>query len=429
MLRACGLTMQPLRFALVTTDYPPYCEGDRGLNVQWLARALCLRGHAVEVIHDTDSYRNRTGRLPVAPERDHGIRVHRLRGGRLDSLGALRARLQRASPPYSARLKEILTGRFDVIHFHDIADIGGTALWHIGTGIKLQSVENYWLVCPKRDLKTPEGETCEKPTCTMCMLRHRAIPSPRPLDTFIDGHSEDVDAFIVQSRMALLRHRAAGFSNEMSVIPPFLPTAAPVLKTAERPAQRRPYFLYDGALSSTAALQDLLAEFTEDIDADFLILGRGPDTPFLRRLARRQTNIRFMGAKPPVARQSLIREASALVLPPDDGGRVPMAALSATREGTPVIAPDLGAGAEFVRDTGGGYHYKTLPELRAIYYRLAHDPAHAQELGRRAFSGHARVWREGVALNTYFDVIRDAAVRRGLNGLLAKLEPEEARHA
>ena len=421
--------MQPLRFALVTTDYPPYAEGDRGLGVQWLARALCLRGHSVEVIHDTDAYRSRTGRLPVTPERDHGIRVHRLRGGRRDAFGALRARLRQQPPAYAERLKEILTGRFDVIHFHDVADIGGEALWPIGKGVKLQSVEDYWLVCPKRDLMRPNAQDCRKPGCTMCMLSHHRLPGRRVMDVMDDGCKGEIDGFIVQSRMALLRHRAAGFARSMSVIPPFLPTATPVLKTAERPVQRRPFFLYDGAFASTGALKDLLSEFTDDIDADFLVLGKAPDTIHLRRLARQQANVRFMGAKPPVARQSLIREALALVLPPDDGGRVPMAALAATREGTPVIAPDRGAGAEFVRETGGGYHYKTLPELRAIYYRLAHDPAHAQELGRRAFSGHARLWREDVALNAYFDLIRDVAERRSLTGLLAKLEPEEARHA
>jgi len=423
--------MRPLRFAIVTTNYPPYAQGEDGLSMQWLARALALRGHAVEVVHDTDTFRAKTGQMPELPARDHGIKVHRLRGGRAQPFGALRARLSRQPPAYTERLQDILSGRFDVIHFHDVAPIGGSALWSIGAGVKLQSVEDYWMVCPKRDLVPRPGQTCQTQSCTRCLLRHGMMPSPRPADDLEPGGvATAIDAFLVQSRSAHLTHRKAGFGYAMNVVPPFIPGSAPLLKTAEAPIHDRPFFLYDGPLTTGAALPETISQFSEDIDADLLVMGRGPEASTVRRIARQRSNVKFLGPRPPVARQALIREALAVVMPRKDGGRVPLSALSASREGTPIITPDNnGAGAEFVTETGGGYRYATLPELRAIYYRLAHDPRHAADLGRKAFSGHARLWREDVAIDMYFDVIRDVALRRGLTGLLSKLEPETARRA
>jgi hypothetical protein len=49
--------MRPLRFAMVTTFYPPFNFGGDGIAVQRLSRALVQRGHEVTVIHDVDAYR------------------------------------------------------------------------------------------------------------------------------------------------------------------------------------------------------------------------------------------------------------------------------------------------------------------------------------------------------------------------------------
>ena len=47
----------PLRFAMITTFYPPYNFGGDGQAVRRLAHALARRGHRVDVIHDVDAYR------------------------------------------------------------------------------------------------------------------------------------------------------------------------------------------------------------------------------------------------------------------------------------------------------------------------------------------------------------------------------------
>ena len=419
--------MRPFRFALVTTDYPPYSEGREGLRVQWLARALAMRGHQVEVIHDTDAYRIRTGRVPNIPEQSHGIRVHRLRSslGRMSRWGQS-PRL--GSVVHATRLREILQGRFDVVHFHDVEGLGGPAVWEMGTGIKFQSVEDFGLICPTGDLKRNGTMDCTGPACTGCLLRQRMAPARARIRREVHTYQSEIDLFLMQSRPLIEGYRRFGFRRPMMAIPPFLPESTPVLRPAVEALHTRPFFLFKGELTRQTGLADILAEYSDDIQADFLILGDGPDAAALRKIARQRSNVMLLGREAPGVQQSLIREALALVLPRDQGGPFPWAALEAFREGTPVITEYAGVGGGLVNDTGGGYRYKTPPELRAIFYRMAHDPAHARELGRRAFSGHARFWREDVAINAYFDEIRDVAIRRSYSGILDKFEGDAVRH-
>ena len=57
-LRTVARVAEPkLRFAMITTFYPPYNFGGDGAFVRRLSHALAGRGHAVEVIHDADAFR------------------------------------------------------------------------------------------------------------------------------------------------------------------------------------------------------------------------------------------------------------------------------------------------------------------------------------------------------------------------------------
>ena len=59
-----------LRFAMVTTFYPPFNFGGDGIGVERLCHALVRRGHDVTVIHDEDAWRN------LAPGREPASKVH-----------------------------------------------------------------------------------------------------------------------------------------------------------------------------------------------------------------------------------------------------------------------------------------------------------------------------------------------------------------
>ena len=71
---------RPIRFVHVTTFYPPYHFGGDGVYVYRLAHALGDRGHLVDVVHCTDSYRLFAGGEPAARFADHeNVTVHSLK--------------------------------------------------------------------------------------------------------------------------------------------------------------------------------------------------------------------------------------------------------------------------------------------------------------------------------------------------------------
>jgi glycosyltransferase involved in cell wall biosynthesis len=88
--------------------------------------------------------------------------------------------------------------------------------------------------------------------------------------------------------------------------------------------------------------------------------------------------------------------------------------LEAFAAGAPVIARRLGSVAELVGETGAGELFDSASELRPLLERFLANPAHGRELaerGRRVFNER---WSDAVVLPRYFQLIREAAVRRGL---------------
>jgi hypothetical protein len=59
--------------------------------------------------------------------------------------------------------------------------------------------------------------------------------------------------------------------------------------------------------------------------------------------------------------------------------------------------------------------------------QLVAEPSRTAELGRKAFSHFAQHWREDVAIDAYFDIIREIAERRGLEDLIDKIDDAPSR--
>lgn len=415
---------QPLRIAMVTTFYPPYNFGGDGIFVQRLARALVNRGHSVEVIHDTDAYRMMSGRAPEVEFEDDGVRVHRLRSPHkfMSSLG-----VQQLGRPttHKERLTELLDGRFDVINYHNVSLIGGPGVWKIGTGVKIHTAHEHWLVCPSHILWRNKKERCDSKHCLTCVLRHGRPPQLWRATGKMKKDAAHVDTFVMLSQSAEDNHKRFGFDAPTEVVPSFLPDLPPQLEAATtlQDADARPFFLFVGRLEDYKGLQDVIPHFTEELPADLIIAGTGDYEPALRKQAEGHPSVRFLGHLPPSELRQLYRRAVALVTPSRCYEVFPMVLLEAFREGTPVIAPGHGPYPEIIQKTDAGHLYRTPEQLRTALHRVARDPKHAEILGRHAFAGFAKHWREDVAMAAYFEVIRDAAERRGMFDLVAKLTP------
>src|SRR6478609_2367368 len=105
---------------MATTFYPPYSYGGDAVHVYRLTNALARRGHRVTVDTLGESAK-------LAPDTTY---------------------LSGKPGLYASRLKQIFEEPFDVIHFHNPSLLGGPGLLSYGRGVKLFTLNEYWLVCP-----------------------------------------------------------------------------------------------------------------------------------------------------------------------------------------------------------------------------------------------------------------------------------------
>lgn len=402
-----------MKFALVTTFYPPYSFGGDGIYVQRLARALVSRGHEVEVIHDTDGYRMLSGTDPVddAPDTDGAIRIHRLRG-KHPMWSALKVQQLGRPTDHGAEIQDILSDRFDVIHYHNVSLVGGPGVWALGTApVKLHTAHEHWLVCESHVLWRYNRELCDERRCLRCVLSYRRPPQAWRRTGLLEREAAHVDAFLTLSRSTADNHRRFGFSQDMTVVPSFLPDE-PAADYGARP-QERPYFLFVGRLEKIKGVDNLIAAFRDGIDADLLIAGAGDEKDNLVRQAGDAANIRFLGHLSQAELKALYRHARALLTPSMCYEVFPLVVLEGFRESTPIIARSLGPYPEIVEETGGGLLFDDVASLKSAVARLLASPDEAAEMGRKGRAAFDARWSEEAAMRVYFDLVDRIAARRG----------------
>jgi len=415
-----------LRFAFLTTFYPPYNFGGDGIGIQRLARGLARAGHHVTIVHDIDAYESLAKAPPPAgrPEPD-GIDVIGLRSG----MGMLSPFLtQQTGRPIAngRRLRRLLDeGNFDVINFDNISLIGGPDLLSYGRGIKLYMAHEHWLVCPSHVLWRHGGETCDGKECLRCQLHYRRPPQWWRWTGLLERRLHHVDTFIAMSEFSRLKHKEFGFPREMEVLPYFLPeppvsqVAAPAAATA-RPHDR-PYFLFVGRLELIKGVQDVLPAFAGEGDTDFVIVGDGEYAAELRTLAADMPRVRFVGRVASEELAQWYQHAVALIVPSLCFETFGIILLESFRQSTPVIARKLGPLPELIREADGGEVFETREQLQAAMHRLQHDRGYRDA---RAASGHAavdRLWSEYAVVPKYLDIVRRAALAKQATRVLSTL--------
>nr|MBP9201751.1 glycosyltransferase [Gemmatimonadales bacterium] len=195
--------MSGLRFAFLTTFYPPHNFGGDGIGIQRLARGLVRAGHHVTVIHDVDAYNSlRQGAEPEAPPEPAGLEVIRLRSG-LGTLSPLLTQQLGRPVVNGPRIARILDeGKFDVINFHNVSLIGGPGLFKYGRGLKLYMAHEHWLVCPSHVLWRHNRELCTGRQCFRCQVSYRRPPQLWRWTGYLERELRHVDAFIAMSEFS-----------------------------------------------------------------------------------------------------------------------------------------------------------------------------------------------------------------------------------
>jgi len=416
-------TARPLRFAMVTTFYPPFNFGGDGVYVRRLAHALARRGHSVDVIHDVDAYRVGGGTETTPLPEPRGVVTHPLRS-RSSLLSTLATHQAGRPVVHGSRIRSILAQGFDVVHFHNISLVGGPGILEYGSGVKLYTAHEHWLVCESHILWRYDREPCPGRECLRCVVRAKRPPQAWRRGSLLSRQVEHVDEFLALSAFSAEKHREFGFDTPMRVFPSFLPDeeAADGGDPESRgEAPERPYFLFVGRLEKIKGLEDAIPQFDDTLGAELWIAGTGAHEATLRKLAAGRPRVRFLGRKTSAELRTLYRNALALVAPSRCFEVFPLVVLEAFREGTPVVARRLGPYPEIVRDTGAGLLFETSAELRAAFEQLVREPDLRARLGAAGADAFRSTWSEDVVLSRYLAIIREVADRRGLAELSATL--------
>ncbi len=392
-----------MRFCMVTTFYPPYHFGGDAVFVRALAQALIRKGHEVEVVHCEDAYRLGSTSSPSESGDNDGILVHRLRS-RFGVLSPFITQ-QTGRPGLKARhLRTILRREFDVVNFHNISLIGGPGVLTLSSApVTLYTLHEHWLLCPTHIFWKNRSHACDKLECFRCCLRSQIPPQLWRYTTLIERSLKNVDVLLAPSRFTADRHREAGLTVPIHVLPLFsdLGSYPPV----ETDMPDRPYFLYVGRVTASKGIAVLLNDFLSIHNYDLVIVGDGDLRVALQRQYAQSPQIRFLGPLPHHELAPLYQQATALILPslaPESFG---LSVIESFARGTPAIVHAAGGNREAIDMTEGGFVYESREQLYQALTALAGDPRLRETLGRRARMGFERYYTEQCYVGAYLDLI------------------------
>jgi glycosyltransferase involved in cell wall biosynthesis len=401
-----------MRFCMVTTFYPPYHVGGCATYVRALSRALVAQGHEVEVIHCIDAYRLKHKDEPPPEPADEGIVVHRLKS-RFGALSPLISQQLGIPGLKSQAERAILARPFDVVHFHNISLIGGPSViaWSHAP-VTLYTLHEHWLLCPTHFFWKNNSRACDRPTCFSCSLISGIPPQLWRYTDLTERSVAHADALLAPSEYTAMRHREAGFTPPVHVLPLFSAIETPSISL---PTRGRPRFLFVGRVSAPKGILPLLEEFVSLPAYDLLVIGDGELRGELERRFAAYPNIRFQGRIPQSDLVAAYQGATALIAPslvPETFG---LNIVEAFACGTPVVVRDAGGYRELVDATGAGFVYSTNGELRQSLAQLVENPDLRDNLARRAREGYLNLYTPQRHLASYLDHVQAIRNAKGIH--------------
>jgi glycosyltransferase involved in cell wall biosynthesis len=254
------------------------------------------------------------------------------------------------------------------------------------------------------------------------VLRHHRPPQAWRYTRAIERAAGYIDAFIALSEFSRSKHREFGFCAEMAVLPCFLPDAEPPEASHTEPRPHlRPYFIFAGRLEASKGVDEIVAVFRRQAEADLLIAGDGERATELATLAAGCPQIRFLGRLSVAELDRYYRHAIAALVPSMTFETFGNVLIEAFRAGVPVIARRMGPFPEIIDLAQGGELFSTREELVAAIRHLQRDAPVRQRLARNAYAAYRAHWRESVVIPRYLEIVRQAARHRGAKRVLEAL--------
>jgi glycosyltransferase involved in cell wall biosynthesis len=362
------------------------------------AKELARRGWDVTVFHAA-VHPSPSGRpYDVCEWEEDGVRllgVHNRAHGLFD-LGHPHREID--DPPITAAFAAALDRLApDVVHFHNLHNLGAALLDHAGSrGLPAYfSTHNYWLICPRAYLLTGAGAMCPGPgdgsACAACAGSRDVVGHERRLAEIRSRATRNLTAILTVSdavRHALL---GAGYPAELlDVVRQAMPHEAEIWASVGRdraPGRAAAESLTVAFLGSAYPHKgpQLLVEAAQRTQASIRvkILGEVQErfADVLRGLDGRGV-VELHGVFAPEEIGELLRGVDAVVLPSMWWDCAPLAAAECLAARTPLIVPRLGGLPEAIRDGVDGLTFDGLDagSLAAALDRLALEPGLLERL-------------------------------------------------
>jgi glycosyltransferase involved in cell wall biosynthesis len=407
---------RPLNFLHLTTFYPPYSFGGDAMYLYRLCHALGDAGHQVDVIHCIDSFHLlHPGEPEISFPSHPNVKTYGLQSG-YKWLSPLLS--QQTGRPWlkMRQIRKVLDSKeYDVLHYHNISLLGPQVLTlepALGQAIKLYTTHEHWLICPMHVLWKFNRQPCDSPQCLRCTLMARRPPQLWRYTGLLDRTSKYIDQFVSPSRFTAHVHAERGFSQPVGHLPYFTDRADSDWQCPGPRPQELPYFLFVGRLEAIKGLQTLIEVWNRTSDCDLLVAGNGSYLTQLREQAAGNLRIRFLGHLSQRELSTFYVHALACLVPSITYETFGIIIIEAFARKTPVIARDLGALTEVIKDSGGGFVYRTDEELISAIQRLTAEPNLRAELGERGYQAFLLWWSKEAHLKLYFDILRKTSLKK-----------------
>jgi len=400
--------MSPLRFCHVSTFYPPYHYGGDAILAQAICEGLAHRGHEVTIVHSIDAYQLRSAPPGLPAVDPPGVRRVALQS-RFATLSSLI--MQQSGRPGLVRraLRHVFDESYDVVHFHNVSLIGGPGVFPMSNApVTLHTTHDHWLFCATHVLWKDRNRPCDTPTCFSCSLRSGIPPQAWRWGAHVARSLESVDCLLAPSAYTAERHRRAGVTRPIRVLPSF--SSFPVVDTPTSTTATR--FVYAGRLVISKGIEDLLEAVATRPTLRLEVVGDGPLGPALRERYRDVAHITFRASVAHAEMASVFAGATAVVVPSWGPEVFALTVIEAMACGVPVVVRRAGGSAETIERTGGGLVYDEPHELPALLERLASDAAMRETLAARARIGVQTHYAQAQWFDTYLGIIEEIAASK-----------------
>ena len=311
-----------------------------------------------------------------------------------------------------------------LVHVHNTLPVVSPAVYYAArrAGVPLvQTLHNYRLLCPSAVLFR-QGAVCEE--CLHLTLAHpavrygcyrgsraasAAVATTSALQRVFGTWHRCVDLFVALTDFARGKFIQGGLPPDRIVVKPnFAP---------DRRVERvdGDYALFVGRLSPEKGVQPLLEAWQRLGGRTRLrIIGDGPEAPAVTAAIRAGAAIDYLGRQGPDAVAAAMAGAKFLIFPSIWYETFGLTIIEAYAAGLPVLASDMGAMADLVREGVTGLRFRPGdPEHLAqrVEWALAHPEA-LREMGRNARREYESRYTPGRNHGLLLEVYETALRRR-----------------